>query len=385
MKILFLTSRFPYPLEKGDKLRAFHLIKHLSKRHEVVLAALNEKEIPGDHKEVPAAFCKKMFLFRQNTFSVFINLILALFKGIPFQVGYFYSQRIAKKISGIIRAEKPDLIFCHLIRMSEYVRHEKNTVKLIDYMDAFSIGMERWKDASAMLRKIPMQMEYKRLKRYEAGVFNDFNHHIIISEQDRNHIDHPFREKIHVIPNGVDYEYFKPMECEKKYDLLFAGNMNYPPNVESVLFIANEILPLVRRQKPGATLLIAGANPSAPIRKLHGNGIHVSGWMDDIREAFASSRIHLAPMLISIGLQNKILQAMAMKIPCVISALANNAIHAPGNCVAVGTTAEDYAEKILLLLQHKTRAQELAENAYGFVRENFDWGKAGKEIEKAIC
>jgi glycosyltransferase involved in cell wall biosynthesis len=249
-------------------------------------------------------------------------------------------------------------------------------------MDAFSKGMERWKEASNLLKKIPMQMEFKRLKKYEAEVFNDFDHHIIISEQDRNHIDHPKKEKIHIIPNGVDYHYFKPVGKEKKYDLLFAGNMNYPPNVESALFIVNEILPLVRKQKPGITLLIAGANPSLKIRNLEGNGIHVSGWMDDIREAFASSYIHLAPMLISIGLQNKILQAMAMKIPSVISALANNAIHAPGNCVLVASTPEEYAEKIIFLLQNKTEADALAENAYGFVRENFDWGKEIAKIEK---
>ena len=165
--------------------------------------------------------------------------------------------------------------------------------------------------------------EHRRLLQYEENIFDCFENKTIISQQDLEHIPHKNNKEIHVIPNGVDFDYFLPQQREKKYDLLFAGNMNYPPNVESVIFIAGKILPVLRKQLPGVKLVIAGANPAKEILQLQSENITVTGWVDDIREYFYQSKIMLAPMLISIGLQNKILQAMAMKTPCIISTMAN--------------------------------------------------------------
>jgi glycosyltransferase involved in cell wall biosynthesis len=111
----------------------------------------------------------------------------------------------------------------------------------------------------------------------------------------------------------------------------------------------------------------------------------VTGWVEDMREVFAESKIHLAPMLISIGLQNKILQAMAMKIPCIVSSQANNAIHAPTNdCLFIAERPEEYVEKILLLLNDKTVYDKLSENAYQFVHRNFDWAAMVTPLEKIL-
>jgi glycosyltransferase involved in cell wall biosynthesis len=161
--------------------------------------------------------------------------------------------------------------------------------------------------------------------------------------------------------------------------------MNYPPNIESALYIAQKIMPLLRKQKPDIKLVIAGATPSNEILKLESKNIHVTGWVDDIREPFAESRIHLAPMLISIGLQNKILQAMAMKIPCIVSSLANNAIHAPtDDCLLITDKPEEYVEKIIQLLNDEILYNKLAENAYQFVHEHFDWSTMVAPLEKIL-
>jgi polysaccharide biosynthesis protein PslH len=179
--------------------------------------------------------------------------------------------------------------------------------------------------------------------------------------------------------------YYVPIEREKKYDLIFAGNMNYPPNIESALYIAQKIMPQLLKKKPDIKLVIAGATPAKEILKLESNNIHVTGWVDDIREVFAESKIHLAPMLISIGLQNKILQAMAMKIPCIVSSLANNAIHAPtDDCLLIADKPEEYVDKILLLLNDKALCTKLSENAYGFVHKNFDWAAMVAPLEKIL-
>ncbi|HQV00220.1 MAG TPA: glycosyltransferase, partial [Bacteroidia bacterium] len=136
-------------------------------------------------------------------------------------------------------------------------------------------------------------------------------------------------------------------------------------------------------QKPDAKLLIAGASPTLAIKQLQSNSITVSGWVDDIRTSFAHSKIMIAPMLISIGLQNKILQAMAMKVPCIVSSLANNAVGAKHNQeVLIAATAAEYASCIISLLSDETQSQTIAENAYTFVKQNFNWQVQTQRLEQ---
>jgi sugar transferase (PEP-CTERM/EpsH1 system associated) len=374
LKLLFLTSRFPYPLEKGDKLRAFELIKHLSAYHEIILFAVNDSDVSEEQLAQLKPYCKLIYWEKISKLNSYLNLAKNFLGYLPFSVAYFLRKTVCFSIQDIIKEHQPDHIFCHLIRMSEYVKDVKHIPKTLDYMDTFSIGMGRMKSTAGWFMQSIINTEHNRLLRYEEVIFDAFEHKIIISEQDRTHIPHKNNDQIKVIPNGVDFDFFIPQQREKKYDLLFAGNMNYPPNIESVLFIANEILPLLRKQKPDIKFLIAGATPAKEILQLQSENIEVTGWVDDIRTCFYESEIMLAPMLISIGLQNKILQAMAMKTPCIVSSLANNAIHAMHQKeVLIADSPEDYVKHILYLLQNKTAANELAENAFQFAKANYDW------------
>ena len=385
MRILFLTSRFPYPLEKGDKLRAFHQLKELGKNHEMILASVSDQLVLPEHLEAVKPYCKKILVHQLSILAIVRNLLVSLFKRLPFQVGYFYSKDFQKKINELIVKEQPDAIFCQLVRMAEYVKDVHHIPKTLDYMDAFSKGLERLSQRSTFPKKIVVKMEWKRMLHYEQYIFDRFNHHTIISGQDKELIPHAGHNSIHVIPNGVDLDYYHPIAAEKKYHLVFSGNMAYPPNVESAMFIVKEIMPLVWKKDNGIKLVIAGATPVKEILQLKSNRIEVTGWVDDMRVLFAQSTIHLAPMLISIGLQNKILQAMAMKIPCIVSTLANNAIHAPVNdCVLIADTPEEYAEKVMELLGDEKRGQVLSENAFRFVGENFNWTSQVQQLENIL-
>lgn len=374
MKLLFLTSRFPYPLEKGDKLRAYELIKHLSDYHEITLFALNDSHVSTEQISKLQPFCKEIIVERISTAESYLSMASNYFSGIPFSVAYFYKKSLRTKIKSIIERKGSEIIFCHLIRMTEYVSDIKDVHKVLDYMDAFSAGMSRLKGKSNVFMNKFADVEHKRLLNYESKIFDAFDDHIIISKQDRDLIQHPLKNKIHVVPNGVDFNFFHPKQEEKKYDLLFAGNMNYQPNIQSVSFIIKEVLPLVKKERPFVRFVIAGANPSKEILKLDLTNVEVTGWVDDIREYFYKSKLMLAPMLISIGLQNKILQAMAMKTPCIVSTLANNAIGAEhGKEAIIADTGEDIAANILMLLNEKEKMNALAENAFQFVMKNYDW------------
>jgi glycosyltransferase involved in cell wall biosynthesis len=310
-----------------------------------------------------------------------INLAGAFLKGLPIQCGYFYNKKAHKKIHNLIEKHKPDMLFGQLLRVAEYIRHEK-TPKTIDYQDVFSMGMKRRHDIAPFFLKPIFNMEYKRLRRYERDIFDDFDIKTIISIPDRIHIDHPKKDDILIVPNGVDHEYYTPRECEKKYDIVFTGNMSYAPNVNAVEYLANDILPLVWKKLPDVKMYIAGATPDPRVKKVASDKIIISGWIDDMRDAYAQSRIFIAPMRIGTGLQNKLLEAMSMRLPCITTTLANNSLNAEENKdILIGNNEQELAQHIITLLTNKDKADTIAQNGYDFVRRVYDWREATKIME----
>ncbi len=387
MKLLVLLSRVPYPLEKGDKLRAYHLVRRLARRNEVYLFCLSDTRTAPEHIEHLHQFCKHIEVVHIPRWAILIKLITAIFSRLPFQVAYFHHGAAQERIDRVIRDWKPDHVFCQLVRTTEYVRNHYSLPKTLDYMDTLSKGMERRTETSPFYLRPLLKTETRRLIRYENLMFDQFDHSVIISAQDRDYIYHPLRERMVVIPNGVDTEHFQPQPQEQKYDLLFTGNMNYPPNIDSVLFLVQRVVPIVRRKRPGLSLLISGVDPSPSVKDLARTDpmISVTGWVKDIRSSYAQAQIFVAPMQIGTGLQNKLLEAMAMRIPCITSAMANNAVGAPaGEAILIGNTPEEYAEHILRLLDNKEERDRLAEHGYRFVREHFDWDRAAEALEAMI-
>ncbi len=384
MRLFFILPRVPYPTEKGDKLRAFHQIKQLSKHHEIILCALNDGDLHENAIPVLKKYVKAIHIIPISKFSIAVNLVKTLFSSKPLQVGYFYNAASAAKIHALIAEYKPDHIFCQLIRVAEYVKGIQ-IPKTLDYQDVFSKGVERRLSSSPFYLKPFLRIEYNRLMRYEREAFDTFDNKIIISAPDRDLIPHPDRDEIVVVANGVDTEFFKPMDAEKKYDLVFTGNMGYPPNIKSAEYLVNEILPEVLEHKPDTRLLIAGASPHLKVLALKSSQVDVSGWVPDMRECYASARIFIAPMQIGTGLQNKLLEAMAMKIPCITSPLAFQALNArDGVEILVAQTPKEYAAHILMLMNNPEKAASIAQNGYDFVHRNFNWETETDKIDKLI-
>ena len=384
MRIFFVLPRVPYPTEKGDKLRAFHQIKHLSRNHEIIICALNDGVLHNDAIPVLKKYAKAVHVIPVSRFTVVTSLLNALFTGKPLQVGYFFNKAAKKQVDALIREYRPDHIFCQLIRVAEYVKDQPGP-KTLDYQDVFSKGMERRMATASCFMRPFLKLEYKRLLKYEHDIFEKFTNRIIISEPDRALIPHPGRDQIVVVANGVDTEFFHPLERPRAYDLVFTGNMGYPPNINAAEFLVNRILPIVTKRKPDARLLIAGANPNMRILVLRSPQVEVTGWVPDMRECYAGARIFIAPMQLGTGLQNKLLEAMAMKVPCITSPLANQALQAkPGEEILVAETPADYAEAVLSLLNDSAFAQRIGENGNRFVMRNYNWEKETLKIESLI-
>lgn len=386
MKIFVLLPRIPFPLEKGDKLRAFNQIKQLSKRNEIVLCALNDdpKVSEQDAFRALQPYCQSINFIKITKPQIGLGLIRAFLKGLPMQCGYFYNRKAAKKVNALIAKHKPDMLFCQLLRTAEYIRH-KDIPKTIDYQDIFSYGMKRRADVASFVTRPIYNMEYRRLCRYEAAIFDDFDVRTIISEPDRALFPHEKRDEILIVPNGVDHEKYHPMEREKKYDLVFTGNMSYAPNVNAVEYLANEILPIVWKTLPDVKMYIAGATPDPRVKKCANEKIIVSGWLDDIRTAYAESRVFIAPMRIGTGLQNKLLEAMSMRLPAITSPLANASLGAkPNEEILVGSNAEELARHIVTLLTDKEKADRHAQAGFEFTNRVYDWDRATEVMEEAM-
>lgn len=386
MKIFVLLPRIPYPLEKGDKLRAFNQIKQLAKRNEIILCALNDNKKVNEQDAFHALqpYCQSINFIKITKPQIGLGLVRAFFKGLPMQCGYFYNRKAAKKVNALIAKHKPEMLFCQLLRTAEYIRH-KEIPKTIDYQDIFSYGMKRRADVASFVTRPIYNMEYRRLCRYEAAIFDDFDVKTIISAPDRDLFPHERRNEILIVPNGVDHERYHPIDCEKKYDLVFTGNMSYAPNVNAVEYLANEILPIVWKTLPEVKMYIAGATPDPRVKKCANERIIVSGWLDDIRTAYAESRVFIAPMRIGTGLQNKLLEAMSMRLPAITSPLANASLGAkPNEEILVGSNAEEMAHHIITLLTDQEKAERLAQAGFDFTNRVYDWGKATEVMEEAM-
>jgi polysaccharide biosynthesis protein PslH len=384
MKIAIFLSRIPWPLDKGDKLRAYYQIKELSTKHEITVFALTDSPISPLAYDELKKYCKNIYFFKLNKLGQAFNLLRSFFINKPFQIGYFYNKRIHKKINKLCKKINPDVCFFQLVRTAEYgLQLEKP--KIIDYQDALSVGLERRiLKAKGILRWL-LKIEAKRLKKYESDIFQKFNDQLIITETDRELIPHKDRFNMKVIPNGVDIEYFSSKNAIKKYDIIFAGNLNYPPNIDAVNFLINEIMPIVWKSYPQANVLLAGANPNNAIKQKASPLVHVSGWIEDISVAYDESRIFVAPMRIGTGLQNKLLEAMSMGLPSITTSLANNALKATAESqILIGNSSVEIADQIIKLLNNNILYELISSEGYNFVKTHYSWKTVGNELEKIL-
>jgi sugar transferase (PEP-CTERM/EpsH1 system associated) len=373
MKIFYLTARCPYPLDKGDKLRAFYQLKYLSREHEIYLFCIDDKK-SGQAIQKLKEIVSKVKVIQISKFKIVINLLKNIFSKKPFQVSYYFYPSIKKVVISEIEKFKPDLIFCQLIRTSEYIKDINGYTKVLDYVDALSKGLERRTQKARFLEKSIYKIEWQRVLEYERSIYSDFDGHLIISSMDRKFLPVDEKNSIKVLPNGIELEFYKPENFKKEYDLLFSGNLNYPPNVDASIFIAKELLPELIKAIKNIKILIAGSSPNWKVKSLKSTNITVEGWIDDIREYYRKSKIFIAPMRLGSGLQNKILQAMAMGLPCVVSEIAAMGLGDDSfNYVLVANDKFEFAKKIKILLENEELMKEYSEKGYNFVKNKFDW------------
>ena len=384
MKIVIITPRVPGILDKGDKLRIFYQIKYLSDTNDIHLISLSSSKKTKINKELKK-YIKSFHLIHTSKINRLFNLIYhSIINKLPIQISYYYSKKNHKKINKIIDFIKPDFIYCQLIRTAEFIK-KRNEKKLIDYMDCFSLGLIRRSEKSNFLMKLVILFEYKRVKEYETNIFNYFKNHTIISKYDRDYIDHLNKKSICVIENGIETNYFKRKnDIYKKNTIIFVGNMSYRPNVLAAKFICEEIFPLVLKKEKNTRVIIAGSNPNKEVRKLSklNKKIKITGFIEDIRDAYEEGTVFIAPMFIGSGLQNKLLEAMSMKIPCITTKTANKSLNASEKEILIAKDKDEFANYCIELFNNKEKNLNLIKNGFKFVKTKFNWKKSTDKLNK---
>ena len=329
-KILFLSHRIPYPPNKGDKIRSYHLLEHLAKQHQLYLGAFIDHDDDWKYVDKLENICKLTYFSKLKPLQSKIKSFLGLVKNEPLTLPYYYSREMQRWIDDVINAENITTVFVFSSAMAQYVFNSryKSLVKIIDFVD---VDSDKW-NQYAEKQSWPMSWIYKResryLQNYEKAIAADFDLSYFVSKNEAElfqNIAPENKNKIKYYNNGVNADYFSPdIKYSNPYEgsekiIIFTGAMDYWANIDAVVWFAGEIFPEVLNKIPAAKFYIVGSNPSLEVKNLAGDSVKVTGTVADIRPYVANAKLVVAPLRIARGVQNKVLEAMAMAKPVLVT------------------------------------------------------------------
>ena len=388
-RILYLTTRLPYPVVGGDRLRMYNILKQLKLLgYEVTLISLvtQDDDIRGamEHNE----FYSKLITVPFNRKMAYLYAAKAVFNDKPFIVEYFYSREMQKVVDNLLKKENFDIITGYMIRIAPYLEKYKDENIIIDFVDAVSMMYQRRiKNVQSLWDKFKIGIEYIKVKNYEKKCTKIFKMQTVISQTDKDYIEKFVKKSnIKIVGNGVDTEYYKPVDYLKENKICFVGSMQYIPNSEAAIWFATEIFPLIKKVIPDAIFKIIGANPRKDFIFAVKNiaGVEVLGRVDDVREYMSDCKVSVCPVKIAGGIQNKILEAMAMGIPVVSTPEGAEGIGADENILKVAVSNKEFSQKVIDIMENNVMQKEISTKSRKFVTDNFSWEKVGDEWDKII-
>lgn len=375
-KMLVLTSRFPFPVIGGDRLRIYYLCKELSRNFELTLLSLCETQQEVD-----------MDVSHDNVFTSIHRVILPKWRSYlsclrylptstPLQVAYYRSTEFRTKLQMLLPAH--DLALAHLIRTGDYLVDAK-VPKVLEMTDAISLNYQRVSRVakSSGFKNIVFSIERERLKHYEQNIVEKFDASFLVSQIDKDYLffeDSPWYKKVLVCTNGVDTESLDYKYYAESKQLVFIGNLNSVQNLDAALWFAKNVMPLLRHHND-FTFKIIGRIKSDDMNKFNNlDGVSLTGSVDSIKEQARNSLAGVCSVRLGAGIQNKILEYMALGIPCVTSKMGLEGLNAiPERDILVANKPEEYVSHILSLYTRHDFARKLAENGRKYVVTSHSW------------
>lgn len=355
--LLFLSHRVPYPPDKGDKIRAWNIFRHLARSHRIHLGCFIDDPADRPHLAELRSLCADLACFPIDRRTQRIKALLRLRRGQPLSLGYFHDRRLKDWVDRKLAGSAIRDVFVFSSAMAGYVMHAEGVRRILDMVD---VDSEKW-TAYAETARFPARAVWARegrtLLAFERLAAARFDHSLFVSEHEWQRFVTLAPETIARtgwVANGVDLEHFSP---ELRFpppfvgtgaDLVFTGHMDYRPNIDAASWFARDVLPALRRRVPNARFWIVGASPTSEVSELTSlPGVEVTGRVADTRPYLASADVVVAPLRIARGIQNKVLEAMAMARPVIATPEAFEGICAePGRDILLARGVDETVQRI---------------------------------------
>lgn len=373
-RLLILTPRFPYPVVGGDRLRIYQVCKALSERFSLTLLSLCETDAEMVMPLPPDGVfdrVERVFLSRSRSY---LNTLLALGTTTPLQVAYYRSADFAKAVDRLMPEHNG--VLSHLIRCAEYVKGSDKP-RILEMTDAISLNYERVRQLKnvAGLKAQIYRLESRRLLAYERRIVESFDLSVLVSETDKVHLVGAEHDKVMVCSNGVAMEHLPFRDRRNSQPVIvYIGNMASVQNIDACLYFARDVMPLVT-QRVRATFRVVGRISDGDATRLRAfPHVEVTGPVDDMAAAVEDARLGVCPVRLAAGVQNKVLEYMALGLPVVTSSIGLEGFEAqPGRDLVVADTPEAYAEAISRIWDNDSLKTQLAINGHRYVNARHQW------------
>ena len=394
--LLFLSHRLPYPPNKGDKIRSWHMLRHLATRYRVHLGCFIDDEFDRRYIDTVAALCAEHRVIRLDKRVALLRGGLNLLSGGSLSIAYFHNRELQAWVDDIVARYRPQVGFAYCSAMAPYLMSVKSS-EMRRVVDMVDVDSDKWRQYAAK-RTWPLSAAYSReaaaLLSFERKVARQFDATLFVSDAEADlfrRLAPESASRVHGVANGVDCEYF---DAARGYDnpfpadelpIVFTGAMDYWPNVDAVAWFAQQVMPLLKAQAR-LRFYIVGSNPSPVVKALAADpAIVVTGRVEDVRPYLAHGAIAVAPLRVARGIQNKVLEAMAMGRPIVASPAALEGIgpEAAKYLVSAESPA-DFAAAIRQILVGKGPGTLGAEAAV-CARETYGWGRSLRYLEDFLA
>jgi len=391
--LLYLAHRLPYPPNKGDKLRSFNCLRYLAKRHRVFLATFVDSAADRAYVSALQQFCAGHCVVPLWSPAARLRSLTALVTGEPLTTRYYRSAKLKRWIDATLRAERIDtaVVFCSA--MAQYIDDIPNLRVIADFVDVDSAKWAEYADLSRWPVSWLYRREAKNLLAFERMAAARSSKVLFVTQAEAElfrTLAPECANQIEVSSNGVDAAYFDPeQDCASPYrsdeiPIVFTGAMDYRPNVQAVRWFVSEVLPALAAYWPNVRFHIVGSRPVSKVTALRATNVVISADVPDIRPYMRHASVAVAPLKVARGVQNKILEAMAMGVPLVSTTVGCEGLNVRhGEHLLVADTPEAFSAAVVETLQSEDLARAMGEAGRDHVERGFGWDRIDRDVDRS--